>query len=97
MKDLIDIKLTESKNNNEKFICPICEKELNYQKIICFKNSSHVICESCLNLICKKDEKCNICNTKYSKDNIIYLKESGTPFSIHNNVLIKTYIPFYKY
>ena len=97
LKDLIDIKLTESKNNNEKFICPICEKELNYQKIICFKNCGHVICESCLNLICKKDEKCNICNTKYSKDNIIYLKESGTPFSIHNNVLIKTYIPFYKY
>ena len=97
LKDLIDIKLTESKNNNNKFVCSICEKELNYQKIICFKKCGHVLCENCLNLICKKDEKCNICNTKYLKEDIIYLQETGTAFSKHNNVSIKSYVPSYTY
>ena len=97
LKELINLILTKSKGNENKFMCKICENNLGIQKIITLKNCGHVMCEKCFNLTCKKNEKCNLCNTKFSPSEIINLQESGTSFSKHNNVLGSSFIPFYKY
>ena len=55
-------------NNDEKknkFICDICKKVLNIQKIIALKKCGHVFCLKCLEDVCKGDENCPSCNTKF--------------------------------
>lgn len=91
------LKLIENKNNPDKFICGICEKDLSIQKIICLKTCGHVLCQKCLELICSKEEKCSICSTKFSPSEIIKLQETGTSFSTHNKVVTNSFNPFFKY
>ena len=97
LKELINLILIKSKNDENKFMCKICENNFGIQKIIALKNCGHVMCEKCFNLTCKKIEKCYFCNKKYSQSEIINLQESGTSFSKHNNVIGSSFVPFYKY
>ena len=94
------IKLQLEVNNSEKknkYICSICKKLLNIQKIIALKICGHVFCLKCLDDICKEEENCPICNTKFIKSDKIILKFTGTPYSTHNKVISKVYVPAYRY
>ena len=62
---------TEDKN---KYICPICKKIFNIQKIVVLKKCGHVFCLKCLEDVCKGEENCPICNTKYLPYEKISLK-----------------------
>ena len=87
-------------NNSEiknKYICSICKKVLNIQKIIALKTCGHVFCIKCLDDICKEEENCPICSTKFIKSDRIVLKFTGTPYSTHNKVISKVYVPAYRY
>ena len=97
LKELITLKLIQSKNNEEKFVCSVCEKDLSIQKIVCLKACGHVICQHCLDIVCSKEEKCSLCGVKYSPSEIIRLQESGTGFSSHNKVVTNSFTPFFKY
>ena len=89
--------VNQSKNNEEKFVCSVCEKDLSIQKIVCLKACGHVICQHCLDIVCSKEEKCSLCGVKYSPSEIIRLQESGTGFSTHNKVVTNSFTPFFKY
>ncbi len=69
------ITLNMNLNNDEKknkFICDICKKVLNIQKIIALKKCGHVFCLKCLEDVCKGDENCHSFNTKFiNSDKII--------------------------
>ena len=87
-------------NNDDKknkFICSICEKILNIQKIIALKKCGHVFCLKCLEDVCKGDENCPKCNTQFIASDKILLKFTGTSYSSHNKVTSQIYIPSYKY
>ena len=97
-KDYINLKL--ELNNSEiknKYICSICKKILNIQKIIALKTCGHVFCLKCLDDICKEDESCPNCSNKFIKNDKIALKFTGTPYSTHNKVISKVYVPAYRY
>ena len=97
-KEYIDLHMNvNNSEKKDKYICPICEKVFNIQKIIALKTCGHVFCLKCLENICKGDDNCPSCNTKYIKTDKIPLKFSGTPFSSHNKVTSKVYIPSYRY
>ena len=96
-KDYIELKLIPSIENPEnKFMCSICEKILNIQKIIALKKCGHVFCLKCIEKF-KNEKKCQICSNKYNDIDIINLKSTGTSFSSHNNVTSKIYVPSYHY
>ncbi len=97
-KEYINLQL-EINNSEEKnkYICSICKKVLNIQKIIALKKCGHVFCLKCLDDVCKEDENCPICNTKFINSDKILLKFTGTPYSSHNKVISKVYIPSYRY
>jgi nitric oxide synthase-interacting protein len=90
----MDINNSENKN---KYICPICKKVFNIQKIVALKKCGHVFCLKCLEDICKDEENCPICNIKFIPMDKISLKFSGTSYSSHNKVTSKVYIPSYRY
>ena len=97
-KEFINLNLeiiNDDKKN--KFICSICEKVLNIQKIIALKKCGHVFCYKCLEDICKGDDNCPKCNTKFINSDKILLKFTGTSYSSHNKVTSQIYIPSYKY
>jgi hypothetical protein len=97
-KDYISLQLEI--NNSEiknKYICSICKKVLNIQKIIALKTCGHVFCLKCLDDICKEEENCPMCSTKFIKSDKIVLKFTGTPYSTHNKVISKVYVPAYRY
>ena len=97
-KDYINLNLeTINSEEKNKFICSICKKILNIQKIIALKKCGHVFCLKCLNDICKEDENCPMCNTKFINTDKILLKFTGTSYSSHNKVTSKVYIPSYRY
>ena len=89
----IEVNNSEKKN---KYICAICKKVLNIQKIIALKKCGHVFCLKCLD-ICKEKEDCPACSTKFINTDKIILKFTGTPYSSHNKVISKVYIPGYRY
>ena len=94
------INLNMNLNNDEKknkFICPICEKILNIQKIIALKKCGHVFCLKCFDDICKVKENCPSCDTKFISSDKIMMKFTPTSYSTHNKVTSKIYIPSYKY
>ena len=94
------ITLNMNINNDDKknkFICPICKKVLNIQKIIALKKCGHVFCLKCFDDICKVEESCPSCNTKFIISDKIMLKFTGTSYSTHNKVTSKIYIPSYKF
>ena len=92
----LNMKLIENEKKN-KFICSICEKVLNIQKIIALKKCGHVFCCKCLEDVCKGDENCPLCNTKFIINDKILLKFTGTSYSSHNKVTSQIYIPSYKF
>ena len=47
--------------------------------------------------IAKGEENCPICNVKYIQSDKIFLKYTETPYSTHNKVVGKIYIPAYRY
>ena len=51
---MINLILTKSKVNENKFMCKIKVNHLGIQKIITLKKYSHVMYEKCFNLTCKK-------------------------------------------
>ncbi len=87
--------INDEKKN--KFICPICEKILNIQKIIALKKCGHVFCLKCFDDICKVKENCPSCDTKFISSDKIMMKFTPTSYSTHNKVTSKIYIPSYKY
>ena len=87
--------INDEKKN--KFICPICEKILNIQKIIALKKCGHVFCLKCFDDICKIKENCPSCDTKFISSDKIMMKFTPTSYSTHNKVTSKIYIPSYKY
>ena len=87
--------INDDKKN--KFICSICKKVLNIQKIIALKKCGHVFCFKCLEDVCKGDENCPLCNTKFINSDKILLKFTGTSYSSHNKVTSQIYIPSYKF
>ena len=89
--------MIKSKSNENKFICSVCEKNLDIQKIVCLKGCGHAVCKKCLVTICEKDKKCSYCGVKYSHTDIIKLEESGTSYSDHNKVISKSFNPSFKY
>ena len=94
------INLNMNLNNDEKknkFICPICGKILNIQKIIALKKCGHVFCLKCFDDICKVKENCPSCDTKFISSDKIMMKFTPTSYSTHNKVTSKIYIPSYKY
>ena len=94
------INLNMNLNNDEKknkFICPICEKILNIQKIIALKKCGHVFCLKCFDDIFKVKENCPFCDTKFISSDKIMMKFTPTSYSTHNKVTSKIYIPSYKY
>jgi len=94
------ITLNMNLNNDEKknkFICDICKKVLNIQKIIALKKCGHVFCLKCLEDVCKGDENCPSCNTKFISSDKIILKFTGTSYASHNKVKSQIYIPSYKF
>ena len=94
------INLNMNINNDDKknkFICSICEKVLNIQKIIALKKCGHVFCLKCLDDVCKGDENCPKCNTKFISSDKILLKFTGTSYASHNKVTSQIYIPSYKF
>ena len=94
------ITLNMNLNNDEKknkFICDICKKVLNIQKIIALKKCGHVFCLKCLEDVCKGDENCPSCNTKFISSDKIILKFTGTSYASHNKVTSQIYIPSYKF
>ena len=94
------INLNMNLNNDEKknkFICPICEKILNIQKITALKKCGHVFCLKCFDDICKVKENCPSCDTKFISSDKIMMKFTPTSYSTHNKVTSKIYIPSYKY
>ena len=94
------INLNMNLNNDEKknkFICPICEKILNIQKIIALKKCGHVFCLKCFDDICKVKENCPSCDTKFISSDKIMMKFTPTSYCTHNKVTSKIYIPSYKY
>lgn len=88
--------MSKNKGNENKFICAVCEKDLEIQKIICLKQCGHVMCKKCMLNICDKDKKCSLCGIKYSPSDIIKLSESGTSYCVHNKVEIKRNEPGFK-
>ena len=87
--------INDDKKN--KFICSICKNILNIQKIIALKKCGHVFCLKCLEDVCKEDENCPLCNTKFINNDKILLKFTRTAYSSHNKVTSQIYIPSYKF
>ena len=56
-----------------------------------------MFCLKCLDDICKEEENCPMCSTKFIKSDKIVLKFTGTPYSTHNKVISKVYVPAYRY
>ena len=97
-KEYINLQMdTNNSENKNKYICPICKKVFNIQKIVALKKCGHVFCLKCLEDICKDEENCPICNIKFIPMDKISLKFSGTSYSSHNKVTSKVYIPSYRY
>jgi hypothetical protein len=61
------------------------------------KKCGHVFCRECiLKFALKKDSKdgnCMKCDSKFSKKDLVDLKESGSAFASHSNVEAKVYKP----
>ena len=97
-KEYINLKLeVNNSEDNKKYICSICKKILSIQKIITLKKCGHVFCLKCLDDVGKGEENCPICNVKYIQSDKISLKFTATPYSSHNKVVGKIYVPAYRY
>ena len=98
IKDYVNLNMnTNNDDKDNKFICPICEKVLNIQKIIALKKCGHVFCLKCFEDVCKVEDNCPQCNTKFINSDKILLKFTRTSYSSHNKVTSHIYIPSYKY
>ena len=107
LQQLMEMKLHKSKHTKDKFMCCICEKDFSIQRIVYLKTCKDVLCEKCLvittsitaktNTNTNMKQCCPICNTSYTKADIIHLQETGTSFSTHNSVTTSTFTPFFKY
>ena len=97
-KEYVDLNMNLNNDDKKnKFICSICEKVLNIQKIVALKKCGHVFCQKCLEDVCKEDENCPKCNSKFISSDKIFLKFTGTSYSSHNKVTSQIYIPSYKF
>lgn len=99
LQQLMAMKLHKSKHTKYKFMCCICEKDFSIQRIVYLKTCKDVLCEKCLCITTSSSTKlcCPICNTPYTKADVIHLQETGTSFSTHNSVTTSTFTPFFKY
>lgn len=86
LKELVGLELAE---RDEEFICSLCKKALNHQKIGFLKRCGHVFCIACIDSYCLKDKKCGECGKEAKRKHVISLKESGTSYADHNDVVSK--------
>lgn len=92
MKNLITLNLTVGSDGKE-FVCAVCKKTLNQQKIATLRKCGHTMCLDCIKQFSLPEKACSECSIKLKKKDVIPLEESGTAFAAHNKVEAERYIP----
>jgi Xaa-Pro aminopeptidase len=81
--------------------CPYDRRGINLdeltEKEISWVDEYHKQCYELLSPLCKEDENCPLCNTKFINNDKILLKFTRTAYSSHNKVTSQIYIPSYKF
>ncbi|EAR98313.1 ENOS interacting protein, putative (macronuclear) [Tetrahymena thermophila SB210] len=77
----VDIKFA-----GDQAVCHACQKDLGFQKMCLSKKCGHLLCKTCFDNDIAKTWRCSVCLKKCDKDDIIYLQESLSSYSFHNNV-----------
>ena len=80
-------------SEEKEFICPICKKTLSQQKLAALKKCGHTMCLDCIKKYCIQDKTCAEWSEKWKKKDVILLKESGTGYAEHNQVIAEAYVP----
>ncbi|BGP25951.1 zinc finger protein, nitric oxide synthase-interacting protein [Rhodotorula toruloides] len=98
LKTLVTVKLTkdpEEKNRsgNPTVLCPSCRKTItNNVKAFALKACGDVLCSTCVDTLCRKDEVCAHCMTPVDKKlPYIELKREGTGYAAGGGVQVEKF------